>query len=137
MYYYSTSIPVRQESLLGSQAHHAKAPEKPIVYAQPALLREPHRRLSFQPCLPGERLENPVDGNGTDCRKYERGANHKIDIVQSLYVDILRRVIVGELEEGRGVRFQRRVEVVAGQEHGQDCQRESYAIISSQAHFPL
>lgn len=73
----------------GKISHHPKSPEKPIVYPQPPLLREPHRRLPLQSRSPGERLKHPFDDNGPDGRERNRGTNDKVEIVPSLHVDTL------------------------------------------------
>lgn len=95
--------------------NQSESTEETVVDPLPALLGESHGGLLLQSRISGKRVEDPIDGNGSDGREGDGGAGDKIDVIPALNVEAGVGLVVGQLEEGSRVGTKRRVEMVNGQ----------------------
>lgn len=65
----------------GWHTHHAKTPDAQIVHKQPRLFRESNRGFLFQPCLPRQWPEDPINEHRPDRRESQNRAEDIVRVI--------------------------------------------------------
>ena len=100
--------------------YHPIGPECRVIHQQPCLFREPNGWLPFQSLAARDRLEDPINDNGPDSGESQYRAYNEVDIIPTLDISPLGRIVVGQLQERHRVWAERGVQVMNRKDHDED-----------------